>query len=145
TIDYRGDRAVRLAPFADRRDELAVLQLDAVVRNSDAGKVDRLFLAGDEVVVTGDVGRRVADVAEEGAERPVVVEAERQRADRAALALELDRHVHGDAQFRMLRPLDGVRGDDLARLVGEEVDRVRRVVPQQVVGPRTRLALGVHV
>src|SRR5690606_35597739 len=84
TIDYRGDRAVRLAPFADRRDELAVLQLDAVVRNSDAGKVDRLFLAGDEVVVAGDVGRRVADVAEEGAERPVVVEAERQRADRAA-------------------------------------------------------------
>ena len=33
----------------------------------------------------------------------------------------------------------------LARLVVEQVDRVRRVVPQQVVGPAARLAQGVHV
>ncbi len=33
----------------------------------------------------------------------------------------------------------------LPGLVGEQVDRVRRVVPQQVVGPRRAPALGVHV
>ena len=33
----------------------------------------------------------------------------------------------------MLRALDGVGGDDLAGLVGEQVDRVGGVVPQQVV------------
>src|SRR5437773_137190 len=40
-----GEAAVRLALLLDRRDELAVLQLDAVHRNVDLGDVDRLVLA----------------------------------------------------------------------------------------------------
>ena len=43
-------------------------------------------------------------------------------------------------------PCIALRGDDLAAgLPGEQVDRVRRVMPQQVVGPRARLAERVHV
>ncbi len=45
----------------------------------------------------------------------------------------------------MERPRERVGRDDLARLIREQVDGVRRVVPQQVVGPRPRLALGVDV
>src|SRR5688572_3669142 len=48
-VEHLRDRAVRLAPLADRGDELAVLQLDAIVGDRGAGEVDRLFLAGDEV------------------------------------------------------------------------------------------------
>ena len=51
-------------------------------RDVDLRHVDRLFAPGDQVVVAGDVGAVVADVAEEGPERPVVVEAQRQGADR---------------------------------------------------------------
>ena len=40
----------------------------------------------------------------------------------------------------MDRALQRMGGDDLARLPREEVDRVRRVVPEQVIGPRPRLA-----
>src|SRR5580658_11197232 len=80
---YFADAGVRLAVLADRRDELAVLQLDAVCRYVDRRYVDRLLAPGDQVVVAGDVGAVVADVAEEAAERPVVVEAQRQRADAA--------------------------------------------------------------
>ena len=35
--------------------------------------------------------------------------------------------------------------DGAAGLVGEEVDRVGGVVPEQVIGPGARLAGGVHV
>ena len=35
--------------------------------------------------------------------------------------------------------------DRLAGLIGEQIDRMRGVVPQQMVGPAARLALGVHV
>jgi hypothetical protein len=45
----------------------------------------------------------------------------------------------------MDRPFDGIGLDDPARLIGKQVDRVGRVVPEQVVGPRARLALGVDV
>ena len=46
----------------------------------------------------------------------------------------------------MDRPLHRVRLHDLAAgLVGEQVHRVRGVVPQQVVGPAARLAERVHV
>ena len=46
----------------------------------------------------------------------------------------------------MDRSLHGVGLDDCAiALVGEQVHRVRRVVPKQVVGPAARLAQRVHV
>ena len=45
----------------------------------------------------------------------------------------------------MDRPLQRVGGDDRPGLPGEEVDRVRRVVPEQVVGPGPRLAERVDV
>lgn len=102
---HLSDARVRLAPLADCGDELAVLQLDAVHRHVDFRDVDGLVAPGHEVVVACDVGAVVADVAEERAERSVVVERERQRADRAARSLELDRHVHRDAELRMPRSL----------------------------------------
>ena len=77
------DRGVRLAPLGDGGEELAVLELDAVHRDVDLRDVDRLFATVDEIVVAGDVRAVVADVAEERAERPVVVERQRQRAQRA--------------------------------------------------------------
>src|SRR5580692_1346568 len=107
------DAGVRLAALADRRDELAVLKLDAVCRYVDLGHVDRLLAPGHQVVVAGDVGAVVADVAEEAAERPVVVEAQRQRADLRARRAELDRHVHRDAELGVDRPLHGVRDPHL--------------------------------
>ncbi len=62
------------------------------------------------------------------------------------LGAQLDRHVHRDAEIGVQRSLDGVGDRDaLAGLVLEQVDRVRGVVPEQVVGPRARLAEGVHV
>src|SRR5574337_2010932 len=76
---HLGDAAVGLAAFADRGEELAVLQLDAVHADVDLGDVDLLVLAVEQVIVARDVGRAVADVAEERAQRPVVVEAETQR------------------------------------------------------------------
>ena len=80
------DRCVRLAAFADRGEELAILQLDAVHRHVHLRHVDLFFLAGDEVVIARDLGAVVADVAEERAERAVIVERQRERADRAASA-----------------------------------------------------------
>src|SRR5688572_5993077 len=77
--DLRHTR-VWLAPLADRREKLPVLQLDAVHRNVDLRYVDYLVPAVDEVVVARDIRAVVADVAEEGAQRPFVVERERQRA-----------------------------------------------------------------
>jgi hypothetical protein len=47
---------------------------------------------------------------------------------------------------RVDRALHGVGlHDGAAGLVGEQVHRVRGVVPQQVVGPAARLAQRVHV
>jgi hypothetical protein len=107
--------------------------------------VDLLVLAVEQVVVARDVGAGVADVAEEGAQRPVVVEAEAQRADRAVGRLELDAHVHRDAQRRVDRALHGIGRTIGLRPDSEQVHRVRGVVPQQVVGPAARLAQRVHV
>ena len=50
---HLGDAGVGLAALANGRDELAVLQLDAVHRDVDRGHVDRLVLAVDQVVVPG--------------------------------------------------------------------------------------------
>ena len=83
----------------DGGEEFAVLQFDAVERHVHLRDVDGGVLAVDELVVPRDVGAVVADVAEERAQRPVVVEGQRQRADRAVRRLQLDRHVHGDAEL----------------------------------------------
>ena len=108
--------------------------------------VDRLVLAGNEVVVAGDVRAGVADVAEEGAEWAVVVERQGQRADRAGCRTKLDRHVHRDPELGVDRPLQGVRlHDRRPGLVGEQVDGVSGVVPQEVVGPRPGLPQGIEV
>ena len=46
----------------------------------------------------------------------------------------------------MHRPLNGVGFyDRAARLVGKQVDGVRRVMPQKMVGPGARLPKGVHI
>src|SRR3546814_18674806 len=99
---------------SDLSDELAVLQLDTVVRDYDAGKVNRLLVTGHEVVIACDISRAVANVAEEGAKRTVVVEAERKRKDLACFGLHLDRHVHRNAPFGVLVPLQSVGGNYLA-------------------------------
>ena len=74
---------VGLAALADRGEELAVLQFDAVHRHRDLGDVDLLFFAVHQIVVASDVGAVVADVAKERSERAVIVERQRQRAERA--------------------------------------------------------------
>ena len=141
-----GDAGVWFAVLADGGDELSILEFDAVHRDVDTRHVDRLVAARDEVVVAGDVRAGITDVAEERAERSVVVERQRQRADRAVRRLELDRHVHRDAELGIDRTLHRIGGDDrAARLVGEQVDGVGGVVPQQVVGPAARLAQRVGV
>jgi hypothetical protein len=71
---HLGHARIRLTPFADGGEELAVLQLDAVHAHVHLADIDLFFLAVEQVVVTGDVGRCVADVAEERAQRAVVVE-----------------------------------------------------------------------
>src|SRR5262245_18037469 len=70
---------IRLALLLDRGNEFAVLELDAVHGDVDLGHVDLVVLAVAEVVVKRFEGAVAADIAEEGAERPVVVERKRQR------------------------------------------------------------------
>src|SRR4051794_31607658 len=55
---------VRLAIFADRGHEFAILQLDAVQGDVDLRDVDGLVVAIDELIVACDVRSVVADVAE---------------------------------------------------------------------------------
>ena len=56
TRQHLRDARVRLALLADRGDELAILQLDAVERDIHRRDVDGVVLAVDELVVTRDVG-----------------------------------------------------------------------------------------
>ena len=122
------------------------MQLDAVHGHRHLADVDFLVFASKQVVITRQIGRGVADVAEESAQRAVVVEAQRQRANRAIGGLQLDGHVHRNAQRGVDRALHGVGFDNrAAALVGKQIDRVRRVVPQQMVGPAAGLAERVHV
>ncbi len=138
--------AVGLALLLDGGDELAVLELDAVHGDIDLGDVDLVVLAVAQVVVERLVGAVVADIAEERAERPVIVEGERQCEDRARGHLGDDAHVHRDVQLRMDRPLHRVAiRDRLPGLVLEQVDGVGRMVPEQMVGPAARIAGGVDV
>ena len=89
--EHLGDARDGLAALADGGHELTVLELDPVDRDVDPRHVDHFVLAGDEIVVAGDVGAGVTDVPEEGAERTVVVERQRERAvHRAVVVLELD-------------------------------------------------------
>ena len=76
-------------------------KFNPVHRNVDFRYVNRFFLAIHEIVVARDIGGVVADVAEERAERTVIVERQRQRADRAAFGLQLYRHIHRDAELGM--------------------------------------------
>ena len=99
-----------------------------------------------QVVVTSDEGAFVTDVTEEGAEWAVVVERQAQGTDSAAWYFHADGHVHGNAQIRVDRALQGLNlGAGFASLVLEQVNGVTSVVPQQVVGPGTGLTLGVGV
>src|SRR5213082_2426371 len=60
---HLGDARVRLAALANGGEEFAILQLDSVHRHVDPGYVDLFFLAVEEIVVAGDVGAGIADVA----------------------------------------------------------------------------------
>ncbi len=103
-------------------------------------------MAVDQVVEARDVGTVVADVAKERAQGTLVVETERQRAELTRGRLQLDGHVHGDAKLGVRGTGERVRLDDVgAALVGEEVDGVRGVMPEEVVGPTPRLAERVQV
>src|SRR5205807_6551366 len=125
-----GDTGVRFPMLVYSPEELPILQLDSVHRHVYVRNVDLLFLAIDQVVVAGDVRAVVADVSKEGPQGALVVEGQGKRTDRPACALELDRHVHGNAEGRVHWTLHRV--GDLHRragLVGEQVDRVGRMVP----------------
>ncbi len=108
--------------------------------------VDRFLVTVDEVVVACDIGAVIADVAEERAERSVVVERQRQGAHRPGRHLHADTHVHGDTELGVHRPLHRLHlARDLTGLVLEQIDRMTGVVPEQVIGPAPRLAFGVQV
>ena len=99
-----------------------------------------------EVVIARDIGVVVADIAEEGAKRPVIVEGQRQRAQLAACRLHDDRHVHRDAKLWMHGALDAVNlGHHFAGLVHEQVDGVAGMVPQKMVGPASWTAIRADV
>src|SRR5207253_7429905 len=65
------DAGVGFATLAERGKEFAVLQLDAVHRDVYLGDVDLLALCGHEVIIEGNVGAGVADIAKESAQRSV--------------------------------------------------------------------------
>ena len=122
------------------------MQLNAVHGNCHLRHVDFFLFAGKQIVVARQIGAGVADVAKVSAQRAVIVKAQAQGADGAVGGLQLDAHVHGNAQRGVDGALQGVGFDDgAARLVGEQVYRVRGVVPQQMVGPAAGLAQGVHI
>ena len=99
-----------------------------------------------EVVIARDVGVVITDIAEEGAERPVVVERQRQRAQLAACRLHDDRHVHRDAEVRVHGTLDAVNlRDHFAGLVHEQVDGMAGMVPQEMIGPASWAAVRADV
>ena len=72
------DAGIRLALFLDRSEEFAVLELDTVHRHIDLRQVDLLVLAVGKIVVIRLVSTVVADVAEERAYWPLIVEGQRQ-------------------------------------------------------------------
>src|SRR5258708_3871972 len=80
---HLGKTRIRLALLAYSGDEFAVLELDAVHRHVDLGKIDGVLLAVREIVVIGLIGTVVAYVTEERAKRSVIVEGKRERAYRA--------------------------------------------------------------
>ena len=57
---------IRFPPFSDGRKKLAVLQFNAIHRHRHLGHIDFLVFAIEQVVVTRDIGRGVADIAKEG-------------------------------------------------------------------------------
>src|SRR3546814_8045207 len=67
-IEYLADGTVWFTTLVYCSDELAVLQLDTVVRDYDAGKVNRLLVTGHEVVIACDISRAVANLAERSEE-----------------------------------------------------------------------------
>src|SRR5918993_2271658 len=102
-----GDAGFGLAALAHGVGELAVLVLDAVGGQADTRHVDGLAVPVGQVVVARHIGARVADVAEGRAERAVVVERQRQRAQRTRGRPQPDGHVHGDAELGVGRALVG--------------------------------------
>src|SRR5262245_152257 len=137
---------IRLALLLDRGNEFAVLELDAVHGDVDLGDVDLVVLTVAEDVVKRFEGAVVADIAEEGAERPVVVERERQRQYCAGGHFRDDAHVHGDAELRVDRSLHRIAiGNRPPCLVLEQVDGMGSVMPEQVIGPAARIARCIDV
>src|SRR4029079_11205167 len=97
-------------------------------------------------IVACDIGAVIADVAEEGAKRTFIVEGQSKRADRSGRNLQLDAHIHRNAQFRMDRSLKRARlRNSLPGLVLEQVDGMTGMVPQQMIRPASGFALRVHV
>ena len=93
--------------------------------------IDRVIVAVEQVVIARYIGAIITDIAEESAERPVVVKRQGQSADRPRRRLQADAHVHGDAQFGVGRPLHGLDlGCNFAGLILEQIHRVAGVVPQ---------------
>jgi aryl-alcohol dehydrogenase-like predicted oxidoreductase len=69
-----GNAGVDLAPLADGRKELPVLQLDTVHRHIYLRYIDLFILAIEQVVVPAQIRAVVANVAEERPQRTVVIE-----------------------------------------------------------------------
>src|SRR5499427_4164653 len=137
---HLGEACIRLSFFLYGGDEFAILQFDAVHRHIDLGEIDLVLLPVEQIVVIRIEGAIVADVAEECTDRAVIIERQRQRQDRTR------RHLHGDFELWMARPLHRkTLRNGLTGLVLEQVYRMGRMMPQQMVGPAAWLAGGVRV
>src|ERR1700678_2299259 len=139
------DAGIRFAALANGREEFPVLELDAVHRYVHLRDIDVVVLAVQQLIVARDVRAVIADVAEKSTERPVIVEGQRQRANGTRGDLQSDAHIHRDAEHGMFGALQGeLLRNGLAALVGEQIHGMAGVVPQEVIGPATRLAERIH-
>ena len=137
---------IGLTALANSRKKLAVLQLNAIHGYRHLGDIEFFFFAVEQIIVAGNISGVVTDVAKESTQGSVIVEAERQGANRPIGSLQLDAHVHGDAQAGVNRPLNRISlHHRTACLVGEQIHCVCGMVPQQMIGPTARLTQGVHI
>ena len=67
-------RGIRLSALANRGNKFAILQFDSVHGHIDLRDIDFFLFPIKEVIVAGDIGSRIADIAEKGAEWAFIIE-----------------------------------------------------------------------
>ena len=135
-----------LAPFTDGSKELSVLKFNTVQAHRHFRDIDLLLFAVVQIIVLGQIGARVPNVTKPGTQGAIVVKRQRQCANGTIGCFELNAHVHGNTQGGVDWALHSMGFDHwAATLISEQINRMCRMVPQQVIGPTSGLAQGVHV